>query len=91
MLYEVITLIIYLVMGWLGLLALQPLLRALPLAAVVLLLAGGVFFTAGIAFYALTHKVRHAHGIWHRITSYNVCYTKLLRCGSSRAMVWAKT
>ena len=62
---RVVPLIIYLVMGWLGLLALQPLLRALPLAAVVLLLAGGLFFTAGIAFYALTHKVRHAHGIWH--------------------------
>lgn len=62
---RVVPLIIYLVMGWLGLLALQPLLRALPLAAVVLLLAGGLFFTTGIAFYALTHKVRHAHGIWH--------------------------
>lgn len=62
---RVVPLIIYLVMGWLGLLALQPLLQTLPLAAIVLLLAGGLFFTTGIVFYALTHKVRHAHGIWH--------------------------
>lgn len=62
---RVVPLVIYLVMGWLGLLALQPLLQTLPLTAIVLLLAGGLFFTAGIVFYALTHKVRYAHGIWH--------------------------
>lgn len=27
--------------------------------------AGGVFYTAGIIFYALDNRVRHAHGIWH--------------------------
>ena len=29
------------------------------------LLAGGALYTAGIAFYATDHKVRHGHGVWH--------------------------
>jgi hemolysin III len=62
---RIVPVIIYVVMGWLALLALRPLLQALPLAAIALLVAGGLFFTLGIVFYALTHKLRHAHGIWH--------------------------
>jgi hemolysin III len=62
---RVVPVVIYLVMGWLGLIALRPLAEALPLAAIALLVAGGLFFTVGVVFYALTHKLRHAHGVWH--------------------------
>lgn len=62
---RVVPVVIYLVMGWLGLIALRPLTEALPLAAIALLVAGGLFFTVGVVFYALTHKLRHAHGVWH--------------------------
>ena len=56
---------IYIVMGWLVLIALKPLLAALPTAAVLWLVAGGLFYTLGIIFYALDKKLRHAHGVWH--------------------------
>jgi hemolysin III len=52
-------------MGWLALIALHSLLQALPLAGVVWLVVGGLFFTVGIVFYAADGRLRHAHGIWH--------------------------
>jgi len=62
---RVLPVVIYLFMGWLVLMALKPLLRALPLPGFALLLLGGLFYTAGVIFYALDKKVRHFHGIWH--------------------------
>ncbi len=57
--------VIYLLMGWLVLMALKPLLRALPSMGFVWLLAGGLFYTGGVVFYALDERGRHFHGIWH--------------------------
>jgi hemolysin III len=57
--------VIYLVMGWTVLVALRPLLQSLPQAGFRWLLAGGLFYTSGILFYAFDKKVRHFHGIWH--------------------------
>lgn len=62
---RVLPVIIYVFMGWLILIALGPLLRALPLMGLAWLLLGGVFYTIGIVFYALDKRVRHFHGIWH--------------------------
>ncbi len=56
---------IYVLMGWLVLVALKPLLQALPWAGFVWLLLGGLFYTFGIVFYGLDAKLRHAHGVWH--------------------------
>lgn len=63
--HRILPIVIYLVMGWIVLVALRPLLRALPLAGFGGLLAGGLFYTIGIVFFALDKKVRHFHGIWH--------------------------
>jgi len=57
--------LIYLVMGWLIVLALKPLLTSLPIAGFIWLLLGGLFYTSGLVFYALGDKVAHFHGIWH--------------------------
>ncbi len=62
---RIVPVVIYLVMGWLALIALHPLLQALPFAGVVWLVVGGLFFTVGIVFYATDSRLRHAHGIWH--------------------------
>ena len=67
---RVIPVIVYLVMGWLALFILKPLVHALPTAAIVGLVAGGLFYTVGIIFYALDKvksldHVKHLHGIWH--------------------------
>jgi len=56
---------IYLLMGWLIAIALPALLQALPGPGIVLLVAGGLFYTAGIIFYGIDERMRHAHGIWH--------------------------
>lgn len=62
---RVLPVIIYIFMGWFILIALNPLLRTLPLMGFAWLLLGGVFYTIGVVFYALDERVRHFHGIWH--------------------------
>lgn len=60
-----IQMVIYLLMGWLILVAMYPLIQSLPTGALALLVLGGVFYTSGIVFYALDKRIKHAHGIWH--------------------------
>jgi hemolysin III len=60
-----IQMVIYLLMGWLILVAMYPLIRALPKGGLVLLVLGGLFYTSGIIFYGLDERMKHAHGIWH--------------------------
>jgi len=62
---RVLPYIIYLVMGWLILLALKPLLAALSHAGFIWLLAGGLLYTSGIVFYALDRRYPWMHGVWH--------------------------
>ncbi|MFZ3129503.1 MAG: hemolysin III family protein [Rhodoferax sp.] len=62
---RVLSLVIYVLMGWLALVAVSPLWDALTPLGFAWLAAGGVFYTVGIAFYATDHKVRHGHGVWH--------------------------
>ena len=60
-----ISLVIYMLMGWLAVIAIKPLIAALTPAGFAWLAAGGVFYTVGIIFYALDKTLRHGHGIWH--------------------------
>jgi hemolysin III len=60
-----LSLVIYLIMGWLAAIGILPLISALGWEGFVWLAAGGLFYTVGIAFYATEHKVSHGHGIWH--------------------------
>ena len=62
---RIIPMIIYVVMGWMIVLAMDPLLEALPERGFDWLLAGGIFYTTGIFFYVLDHWYKSAHGIWH--------------------------
>lgn len=62
---RIVPVFIYLAMGWIILIALNPLLRALPQAGFAWLLAGGLFYTVGTIFYALGKKMPPFHGIWH--------------------------
>jgi hemolysin III len=56
---------IYLGMGWLILIAIKPLLQAMPWQGVAWLACGGFFYTGGILFFALDKKYPRAHGFWH--------------------------
>ena len=62
---RVLPFVIYFVMGWMILLALDPLLETLPLMGFWWLLAGGIFYTSGIVFFALDRRYPWMHGVWH--------------------------
>ncbi len=62
---RILSLGVYILMGWLVLLVLKPLLQVLPWAGFVWLLMGGLFYTGGVVFYLFDEKIRHFHGIWH--------------------------
>lgn len=62
---RVASLVIYMLMGWLALVALAPLFDALGWSGMAWVVGGGVLYTAGIVFYLYDERVRHFHGIWH--------------------------
>lgn len=55
---------LYVGMGWLGVVAVQPLWERMPSAGFLWLLAGGLAYTGGVAFY-VTKRVPYAHFLWH--------------------------
>ena len=61
---RVLSVAFYVVMGWLVLIAARPLGQSVALGGLVLLIAGGVVYTSGVAFYAWTRLPYH-HAIWH--------------------------
>ena len=62
---RIMSLVIYAVMGWVIVVAIEPLLVHLEIAGFVWLAAGGLLYTIGIVFYAFDSRFRHWHGIWH--------------------------
>lgn len=62
--FNIISLAMYLAMGWAGLLMIVPLSNALPTAAINWVIAGGLAYTIGAAFYAMK-KWPYMHVVWH--------------------------
>ncbi|WP_338593793.1 hemolysin III family protein [Paenibacillus sp. Y5S-9] len=56
--------IFYIAMGWLIVIAWQPLMDAIPTGGIVLLVAGGLMYTLGTLFYMWRGFPYH-HAIWH--------------------------
>jgi hemolysin III len=63
--YRVVSVTLYVIMGWLVVIAFGPLKAALPMAGIWWLVAGGIVYTAGVLFFALSKHVVHMHGLWH--------------------------
>lgn len=59
------SIIIYAIMGWIVLVAADPLLLALRPAGFMWLVGGGLMYTVGILFFLFDQRVRYFHGIWH--------------------------
>ncbi len=55
---------LYLGMGWLALVFIRPLALAVPLSALLWLLAGGIAYTTGVLFF-VNERLRYAHFVWH--------------------------
>ena len=56
---------LYLTMGWLALIAVKPLWLHVPIWGLFWLLAGGIAYTVGIAFFSADWRVRYNHFVWH--------------------------
>jgi len=70
---KVASTVVYLLMGWCMVVAIRPLLAALPWTGFMWMLAGGLCYTAGVAFYA--NSRRFAHSIWHLfVMAGSVCH-----------------
>jgi len=63
--HPIISTSLYLLMGWLILIAVNPLYARVPASGLLWLVAGGVAYTAGVAFFAADSRLRYSHFIWH--------------------------
>ena len=62
--HPILSVILYVAMGWLAIFFIVPLYHALPALGLILLFGGGILYTSGIAFFA-NDKIRYFHSIWH--------------------------
>lgn len=62
--YQFISVVIYIIMGWLAIIAIKPMLASLPAGMFTWVLVGGLFYTFGIVFYAW-EKLPYNHAVWH--------------------------
>lgn len=59
-----ISIVLYVLMGWLAVVAIKPILMLIPVPGIVLIFAGGLAYTGGLAFFA-AQRIRYNHFIWH--------------------------
>jgi hemolysin III len=72
---------LYVLMGWLGVVAIKPMLAHVPSDSLVWLLAGGLAYTVGVIFYAWKRLPYH-HMIWHMFVMAGSAlhYVAILHC-----------
>ncbi len=72
--WRAVSMVLYLGMGWAVVVAVRPLMRSLPTDALILLVAGGLAYTAGLVFYA-AKRLPYAHAVWHLfVLAGSVCH-----------------
>ncbi len=62
--YKILSVLLYVGMGWLILIAIKPMIRMVPTGFLVWLVIGGVSYTLGVVFYAIK-RVPYFHAVWH--------------------------
>jgi hemolysin III len=62
--FQVLSVVTYLLMGWLCVFVFREMVASIPLGAIIWLAIGGLFYTVGVIFYAL-HKIPYMHAVWH--------------------------
>ncbi len=87
--WKKVSLVLYIVMGWLGILALPTIWRNMTLEGLCLLLLGGVAYTVGVIFYRQKEKP-YRHGIWHFFVLAGTVL-QFLRCIPTAALGKRKT
>jgi len=62
--FGIVSTVVYILMGWMALIAIKPMLELIPPGGLWLILAGGLAYTGGVVFYAMK-KLPYHHAIWH--------------------------
>jgi hemolysin III len=62
--YRLISTIVYVGVAWIGAMFSEPLLRNMPRQALVFVITGGIFYTAGTVFY-MQKRLTYHHAFWH--------------------------
>ena len=62
--FQNLSVLAYILMGWLNIVAIKELLANIPVGGLIWLAVGGVVYTVGVIFYAL-YKIPYTHAIWH--------------------------
>ena len=65
MAHPIVSTSLYLLMGWLIVIAVHPLTVRVPASGLLWLVSGGLAYTVGVAFFAADSRLRYAHFIWH--------------------------
>jgi hemolysin III len=63
--YPRLSTLLYLGMGWVAVIAIKPMWQLMPAWGLFWLVAGGVAYTAGVAFFATDARLRYGHFVWH--------------------------
>lgn len=72
---QILSVSLYILMGWLALIVIGPLARVIFLPGLLWLIAGGLFYTIGVVFYALGHRFSFGHIIFHFfVLSGSICH-----------------
>lgn len=77
--YDRLAILLYLGMGWSGTLAIGPISQNLPYITMLLIVVGGVIYSAGVVFH-VWERLRYQNAIWHGfvVTAAAVHYTAVL-------------
>jgi hemolysin III len=62
--FRLVSTLVYILMGWLVLIAAVPMVQTMQLSTLAWLLAGGIAYTAGTPFYHAV-RMRYSHAVWH--------------------------
>lgn len=72
--FVILSTILYIVMGWMIIIAIRPLINAVNSINIIFLVLGGVFYTVGTIFY-INKKIKFNHAIWHLfVLAGSVCH-----------------
>ncbi|AJY45654.1 PAQR family membrane homeostasis protein TrhA [Martelella endophytica] len=79
--YDRLAILLYLAMGWSGVIVARPLFPLLPLATTILVVIGGIIYSAGVIFH-VWEKLRFQNAIWHGfvVAAAAVHYAAVLTC-----------
>ena len=72
--FRIVSTLIYLFMGWMVIIAIKPLVQALPQSGLIMLIGGGLAYSLGTVFY-LWKRLPYHHAVWHLfVLAGSVCH-----------------